>query len=207
MRSMYLDVQRESGRLLSNLCASDLEQIVEEIFKGGGHHILISFLLSVDNSCQHVGSFGMGNLCTHKQHHVTLMKVGALEPLCTWARSDDVDIEIQRFCTLAIANLACAIENHVYYIEENAIPLLISLSDSSDMLVRYYVSLVLAKVVQNATFGKLITAEGGLDPVLPLARTDNYHAHRDILRALTTLSFEQSNKSQVYKNGGLNVKV
>ena len=46
------------------------------------------------------------------------MESGVLEPLCSLARSEDVEIEIQRFAVLAIANLASSTENHPIFIEE-----------------------------------------------------------------------------------------
>ena len=60
------------------------------------------------------------------------MECGVLEPLCSLARSEDVEMEIQRFAVLAIANLASATENHALFIEEGMLPLLISLSTAND---------------------------------------------------------------------------
>jgi Armadillo/beta-catenin-like repeat len=120
MRSRYVEVQREAGRLLANLCASPV--YTDDIVKGGGHQLLISYLLSQDVACQRVGALGVGNLCTHSEHRVTVMSSGALEPLCSLARSEDVELEVQRYAVLAIANLACSADNHDSFVEEVSAP-------------------------------------------------------------------------------------
>ena len=57
MRSKFIEVQREAGRLLANLCASESE-LTNQIVQTGGHNLLISYLLSQDTACQRVGSLG-----------------------------------------------------------------------------------------------------------------------------------------------------
>ena len=131
MRSRFVEVQREAGRLLANLCA-DSGETSDKIMEGGGHQLLISYLLSQDAACQRVGALGIGNLCTQERHRKTLMQVGVLEPLCTLARSEDIELEIQRYAVLAIANLASEKANHPGFVEEGMLPLLISLSNVPD---------------------------------------------------------------------------
>lgn len=97
MRSRHIEIQRESGRLLANLAASSSKLAADAIVDGGGHDLLISFLLSQDANCQRVGAFGIGNLCTHDHHRRTIMKAGALEPLSSLARSGKIELEIRRF--------------------------------------------------------------------------------------------------------------
>ena len=87
------------------------------------------------------------------------MESGVLEPLCSLARSEDVEMEIQRFAILAIANLASATENHPIFIEEGMLPLLISLSTANDAEVRqvryflYVISYVNnIKMIKNMRF-------------------------------------------------------
>ena len=72
--------------------------------QGGGHQLLISYLLSPDTACQRVGALGIGNLATNPDLRVTLMESGAMEPLMSLGRSEDIEIEIQRFAVLAMAN-------------------------------------------------------------------------------------------------------
>ncbi|CAN0235623.1 unnamed protein product, partial [Phaeothamnion confervicola] len=102
MRSRHVEVQREAGRLLANLCAS--ERHTEAITEGGGHQLLISYLLSQDTACQRVGALGIGNLCTHSALRPLLMDAGVLDPLCSLARSEEAELEIQRYAVLALAN-------------------------------------------------------------------------------------------------------
>ena len=85
------------------------------------------------------------NLCTQERHRVTLMQAGVLEPLCTLARSEDIELEIQRYAVLAIANLASTVENHASFVEEGMLPLLISLSNVPDAEVRQYAAFALVK--------------------------------------------------------------
>lgn len=103
MRSKFIEVQRESGRLLANLCASDSAGTMQ-IIEAGGHNLLISYLLSQDTACQRVGAMGICNLCTQQRFRKTLMECGVVEPLCSLARSEDIELEIQRYAILAIAS-------------------------------------------------------------------------------------------------------
>jgi vacuolar protein 8 len=123
MRSKYIEVQREAGRLLANLCAAEYKKKNSEddpmkkekeqvnytklIITEGGHSLLISYLLSNDTACQRVGSMGICNLCTQEEFRELLIKSGVLEPLCSLARSEDVELEIQRYSVLAIASKSC----------------------------------------------------------------------------------------------------
>ena len=104
--------------------------------QGGGHQLLISYLLSPDTACQRVGALGIGNLATNPDLRVTLMESGAMEPLMSLGRSEDIEMEIQRFAVLAIANLVSTVENHKAVVEEGTLPLLISLSNAPDEEVR-----------------------------------------------------------------------
>ena len=103
------------------------------IVRGGGHQLLISYLLSQDTACQRVGALGIGNLCTQERHRVPLMDSGVLEPLCTLARSEDIELKIQRYAVLAIANQASTVDNHAAFVSEGMLPLLISLSNAPRM--------------------------------------------------------------------------
>lgn len=47
-----------------------------------------------------------------------MMESGALEPLCALARSDEVELEVQRYAVLAIANLASCADNHDAFVQE-----------------------------------------------------------------------------------------
>ena len=70
---------------------------------------MISYLLSPDTASQRVGALGVGNLATDARLREPLVKAGALEPLISLARSEDIELEIQRFAVLAIANLGCQV--------------------------------------------------------------------------------------------------
>lgn len=213
MRSRYVEVQREAGRLLANLCAnSDAKGnteaggpggVSDAIVAGGGHQLLISYLLSQDTACQRVGTLGIGNLCTQERHRLTLMKSGLLDPLCTLARSEDIELEIQRYAVLAVANLASSVDNHAGFVAEGMLPMLTSLSNAPDAEVRQYAAYALVKVAQNADVRKQVTDEGGLEPVLYLARTDEPDVQREVIPALCTLSFVPENKVDIAKHGGL----
>ena len=101
----------------------------------------------------------MGNLCTHETLRVTMMQSGALEPLCSLARSEDIELEIQRYAVLAIANLAISVDNHVAFIEEGMLTLLISLSNAPDPEVRtgmFASGDMLARMVDNG-LGMVVT--------------------------------------------------
>jgi hypothetical protein len=195
-------VQRESGRLLANMCSSEADH-TDLIIHYGGHQLLISFLMSQDTACQRVGALGIGNLCTKDRHRVDLMEGGVLEPLCTLARSEDIEVEIQRFAVLAIANLASHPDNHPAFVEHGMLPFLISLSNATDAEVRQYTAYSLTKIGQNADYRRDLTEGGALEPILYLSRTEEYEISREVLPALCSLSFEDANKAEICRGGGL----
>jgi Armadillo/beta-catenin-like repeat len=81
--------------------------------------------------------------------------------------------------------------------------LLISLSNAPDPEVRQYAAYALVKVGQNSDVRKQVTDEGGLEPVLYLARTDEPEIQRETLACLCSLSFAEENKVNITKYGGL----
>jgi hypothetical protein len=202
MRSKYIEVQREAGRLLANLCSSTSESTAG-IIEAGGHSLLISYLLSQDTACQRVGSMGICNLCTQTRFRRVLMECGVVEPLCSLARSEDIELEIQRYAILAIANLASTTDVHHLFIAEGMLSLLIALSTANDAEVRQYAAYAVTKIAQNADVRKAVTEEGGLESVLYLARTEEPEIQQEVLPALCSLSFADSNKVAICRNGGL----
>lgn len=59
------------------------------------------------------------------------------------------------------------------------------------------------KVGQNSDVRKQVTEEGGLEPVLYLARTEEPEIQRETLACLCSLSFAEENKINITKFGGL----
>ena len=201
MRSRRIEIQRESGRLLANLAGNVFG--ADTIIDSGGHELLTSFLLSQDTDCQRVGAFGIGNLCTHEQHRRALMVIGVLEPLSTFARSGKVELEIRRYSMLAIANLAACFDNHDDFVSQNIVSMLVSFSNSADAEIRNYAAFAVAELSRNPEMMEIITGEGGLESVLYLARSDDKKVQRQVLGALTTLSFLDCNKVIICTNGAL----
>lgn len=69
--------------------------------------------------------------------------------------------------------------------------------------VRQYAAYALVKVGQNSDVRKQVTDEGGLEPVLYLARTNDPEVQRETLACLCSLSFAEENKMNITKYGGL----
>lgn len=69
--------------------------------------------------------------------------------------------------------------------------------------VRQYAAYALVKVGQNSDVRKQVTEEGGLEPVLYLARTEEPEIQRETLACLCSLSFSEENKINITKYGGL----
>lgn len=69
--------------------------------------------------------------------------------------------------------------------------------------VRQYSAYALVKVGQNSDVRKQVTEEGGLEPVLYLARTEEPEIQRETLACLCSLSFAEENKINITKYGGL----
>ena len=67
------------------------------------------------------------------------------------------------------------------------------------MLLRH----ALVKIAQDSNVRKQVTEEGGLEPVLYLARTDEPEIQREVIPALCCLSFSTQNKIDMCKFGGL----
>lgn len=69
--------------------------------------------------------------------------------------------------------------------------------------VRQYAAYALVKVGQNSDVRKQVTEEGGLEPVLYLARTEEPEIQRETLACLCSLSFAEENKMNITRYGGL----
>lgn len=69
--------------------------------------------------------------------------------------------------------------------------------------MRQYAAYALVKVGQNSDVRKQVTEEGGLEPVLYLARTEEPEIQRETLACLCSLSFAEENKINITKYGGL----
>lgn len=69
--------------------------------------------------------------------------------------------------------------------------------------VRQYAAYALVKVGQNSDVRKQVTDEGGLEPVLYLARTEEPEIQRETLACLCSLSFAEENKITITRYGGL----
>lgn len=58
--------------------------------------------------------------------------------------------------------------------------MLISLSTANDAEVRQFAAYAVVRVAQNAEVRKTVTEDGGLEPVLYLARTDEPEIQRQV---------------------------
>ena len=76
MRSRYVEVQREAGRLLANLCASDSETS-DMIVRGRRAPVTHILLVVARYGLSEGRSVGIGNLCTQERHRVPLMDSGS----------------------------------------------------------------------------------------------------------------------------------
>lgn len=71
---------------------------------------------------------------------------------------------------LAIANLASCFGNHDDFVAQNAIPMLVSFSNSADAEMRNFAAFAVAELSRNSNMTQILTDEGGLEAVLYLAR-------------------------------------
>lgn len=69
--------------------------------------------------------------------------------------------------------------------------------------MRQYAAYALVKVGQNSDVRKQVTDEGGLEPVLYLARTEEPEIQKETLACLCSLSFAEENKIAITRYGGL----
>lgn len=201
MRSQFVEVMREAGRAVANMCCHPDNHA--ECLALGGHQLLISFLLSPDPGSQRVGALGVGNLATNPTYRGALVESGVLEPLLSLCRATDVEGEMQRYGVLALAALCSSVETHEAARREGAIPLLVSMAAHPDEELRQYAAFCLVRLAHNSAMRAALTEEGALEPVLYLARTEDAALHREVLPALANLSFEDGNKLQICRSGGL----
>lgn len=207
MRSRNNVIQRESGRLVANISGSSDPLAADIIINDGVHLLLISFLLSKDSACQKIGSIGIGNLCTNDCHRETLMKAGVLEPLISLTRSEKTHIDTRRLSMLALANLAANFATHDGFVSQGAITMLVSFSNSDDFYLKDYAAFALAELSRNAKLSKILANENALEPVLSLVSSRNCRkcVERQLLPAITTLSFLDSNKVAICASDSLRV--
>ena len=102
-----------------------------------------------------------------------------------------------------MANLAAAFESHKRMLDDGVLSLLISLSNNVDEQVRQYAAFALVKISHNGENMHKVTEEGGLEPVLYLARTDDVEVWREVVPGLCALSFVDANKVNIARCGGL----
>eukprot|EP01082_Thalassiosira_pseudonana_P011927 g10495.t1 g10495 contig4:1976124-1977335(+) len=81
--------------------------------------------------------------------------------------------------------------------------MLVSFSNSGDTELRTFAAFAVAQMSRNSDMMEIVTEEGGLEPVLYLARSDDKNTQREVLPALTTLSFLDCNKVPICMNGAL----
>jgi len=207
MRSRDNMIQRESGRLSANISGSSDPLAANIIVNDGVHLLLMSFLLSKDSACQKIGSIGIGNLCTNDCHREALMKAGVLEPLISLTRSEKTNIDIRRFSMLAIANLAASFASHDSFVSQGTMPMLVSFSNSDDVYLKDYAAFALAELSQNAKMSEILADEGALEPVLALLNSKSCRkcVERQLLPAVTTLSFLDRNKVKICASESLRV--
>lgn len=204
MRSRrQIEAQKESGRLLANMCAGTTAEITDLIVKEGGHQMLISFLSSQDIMCQRIGTLGTSNLCTQEPYRTLLALCGAIEPLCFVARSEATDMDVRLFALLAIANLALPEENHELFIKKGVLNMLVSLCNLSDGNMRNYAAYAVANLARNADIRDEVIKEGGIDSVLFLARNLEPEMQHVAVAAIANLSFSTEHKKYIFDNGGL----
>ena len=102
-----------------------------------------------------------------------------------------------------MANLAGSFESHEAMIKDGVLSLLIALSNNNDELVRQYAAFALVKISHNGENMKKVTEQGGLEPVLFLARTDDPEVWREVIPGICMLSFVDTNKVNIARSGGL----
>lgn len=203
MRSRDNMILRESGRLSANTCSDPLAADI--IINDGVHFLLMSFLLSKDSACQKIGAIGIGNLSTNDCHREALMKAGVLEPLISLTRSEKTHIDTRRFSMLALANLTANFATHDDFVLQGAISMLVSFSNSDDVYLKHYAAFALAELSRNAKMSEILADENALEPVLFLVGSKNFAVEQQLLPAIRTLSFLDSNKVTICASDSLRV--
>jgi hypothetical protein len=204
MRSRYIEVQRESGRLLARICTSQEEHIINDIFESGLHKFLITLLLSHDMPCQEIAAFGVGNLSCHASHRTELCLSGAVGPLCTLSQSDDVvSVETRRLCLLALGHLAKSPECCDAFMDKGAPSILVSMCDDDDDKVKRNAAYAITMLAHKSEMRDVITNEGGLELVLFLSRATDADTSHIVVPAIANLSFAAVNRHDICSYGGL----
>jgi len=203
MRNRDDDVRREAGRALANILSCSSLSTNSLVVEKGGHLLFISFLFSRDFFCQRVGAFGIVNLCFSDQHIEQILSAGALEPLATMANRH-LDIECQRLSLLAIAKMASAEATQSLIVQEGIFNVVIPLStQSSDFVVRNSAAVILSCLARNPHSRQRLISEGGLEGILSLARASFVEFQREVLPAITSLTFVNGLEKDLCFKGGL----
>jgi len=71
---------------------------------------------------------------------------------------------------------------------------LVSLSNSQHDEIRQFSAYSLAKMSTNSDVRSIVVSNGGLEPVLYLARTNSHDIQREVVPALCCLSFDRFSK-------------
>ena len=83
----------------------------------------------------------------------------------------------------------------MHFIEQGMLAELVSLSNSDHDEIRQFSAFALVKMAQNSDVRAIVVSNGGLEPVLYLARTQSKDIQREVLPSLCCLSFDPMSKA------------
>ena len=74
---------------------------------------MLSLLDSPDNICKRYASLALANLVSNDSIAPNFVEFGVLEAMLPYAIDENCDMEVKRYCMLAVANMAAMNETHV----------------------------------------------------------------------------------------------
>jgi hypothetical protein len=138
----------------------------------------------------------MANLAGSFESHEAMIKDGVLSLLIALSNNND---ELVRQYVLSLY-LSPPTHIHTYTCLSRFTRLT---RHTTSVIITRYAAFALVKISHNGENMKKVTEQGGLEPVLFLARTDDPEVWREVIPGICMLSFVDTNKVNIARSGGL----
>ena len=198
-------VRREAGRCLGNLAAN--ANYASEILKRGAIEKLVPLLRSDDVGCERMASMAIANIATNVRNQGRLIRMGVLEPLESLAKigldpKAKRDGETERYCLLAIANMAVSSENHKEVINRS-LDTIIGFSKSSDVRCRQFSMFALGNLASDPQNLDIVMQGGCLKPIVSFAFPGDFNVQFQAVAALRGLAVNPEVRLEITRAGAL----
>lgn len=167
-----IDCKRYGIMTLSNLAANaETRQVAT---KSGGLQSAVLLTKDKDVDCRRYAAICLGNMANHHGTQAQVVIHGALGSVLEMASSSD--IESQRHAVMLLGNLAVNENNHTPLMQKGTLGILLELTQSREADIREYAAYAIANFCSNYELLHAVGRQGGIQPLISIAGSNNVHA-------------------------------